>query len=161
MPQAYSNKEPSKSDLDEWFYYQDGCLFWKKSTARTNAGDAAGSLDKDGYVRVRFKGRKVYAHRLIWIMHTDDHPELIDHIDGNKSNNRLTNLRHASKSANAINSGSYRSNKSTGVRGVHKSGNKYAARLWVNGTRLYLGYFDTIVEAQAAYEKAVASHFGP
>lgn len=159
MTQAYYGKEPCKADLDKWFYYENGRVFWKKNTARTKSGDEAGGFEKDGYRRVRFKGRKLYVHRLVWIMHTDNHPDLIDHIDGNRSNNLFENLRPATKSLNAINSKNFVSNKSTGIKGVHKSGNKYVARLWVNGERLSLGSFDTVAEARKTYQDAVATCF--
>lgn len=159
MTSARCNFEPDKAAIAEWFYYSEGSLFWLRNTRRIKAGNIAGSVETDGYRRIRFKGRKLYAHRLIWILHNNTHPELIDHIDGDRSNNAISNLRPASKSLNAINSKLFCSNNVTKTRGVQKSGNRYVARLWLDGIRLNLGSYASISEAEAAYTGAVLNHF--
>lgn len=155
MTRAYRQKEPSQAQIRDSFFYKDGELFWKKRITRKPVGTKAGFTEKDGYVRVRFMGRKIYAHRLIWIFHYGNCPDLLDHIDRNKSNNRVENLRPATKSRNALNSKLPTTCSNTGVRGVHAVGSRFAARVIVDGERRYLGLHDTIDSAKRAYNAAL------
>jgi hypothetical protein len=155
MTKAYSQHEPSQDQIRKAFFYKDGELLWKKKTTRKPVGSKAGTVEKDGYVRIRFMGRKVYAHRLIWIFHHGACPDLIDHIDRDKSNNRIENLRAATKSQNALNSKIPKTSLTTGVRGVHAVGDKFVARVIVDGRRQYLGMYEDIDSARLAYRLAV------
>jgi hypothetical protein len=127
-------------------------LVWKKYQGQREIG-AAGSLRQNGYYTL-FLDAKVYRlHRLVWIYHYGDIPDgiLVDHIDGNKANNRIENLRLATNGENVYNS-KIRSTNISGVKGVYwdKEYNRWRARISINKKLLHLGRFDTIEEAKAA-----------
>ncbi|MBO9194297.1 HNH endonuclease [Rhizobium sp. 16-449-1b] len=128
-----------------------GCLSWKSIRVRGSAkvGSAASHPDKRGRMVVHLKpfGRFM-AHRVIWKMVTGSDPsQLIDHVDGNPSNNRWLNLREATPADNAKNIGIQKRNRSgfTGVTVNHRG--KYEAKIG-------LGTFDSAEEAHAAYMRA-------
>ena len=79
--------------IKQLFEYRSGELFWKVKKRRIVAGQKAGSLRKDGYFQVEIEGKKYLLHRLIFLYHNDYFPDCIDHINGNKSDNRIENLR--------------------------------------------------------------------
>lgn len=85
--------------------------------------------------------------------------ELVDHIDRDGLNNTRENLRLATRSQNNANRGVGKNNK-LGVKGVFKDRNKFAAQITTNGNRKYLGAFNTIEEAHAAYVEAAKKHHG-
>lgn len=96
------------------------------------------------------------AHRVAWMMTHGAWPEChIDHIDGNRSNNRISNLRQADPVQSAHNRKG-RSDSGSGIIGVKKirDGAKWEAKIETNGVKTYLGRFDTANEASAAYETA-------
>jgi hypothetical protein len=116
------------------------------------AGQPAGSLSKSGYVTIMLDGVVYKAHRVIWKMMTGDDPITIDHVSGDRSENRWENLRDVSMQVNATNKRLYASNKS-GVSGVslHKRDNVWQARInVVAGEEVHLGTYDTRAEAVAA-----------
>jgi hypothetical protein len=154
-----SNPHPLQERLHELFdYCEDNTSqpFMQKirTSQRVKIGDVAGCMRKsDGYYVIRF-GRIAYAlHRLVWIYHNGDIPDgmLVDHVDGNKVNNRIENLRLATKSQNNHNS-KIHSNNTSGIKGIFrdKSRNKWRAQLAINGKIKSVGSFDTIEEAEAA-----------
>ncbi len=127
-----------------------GVFTWRKSSEnKISRGDVAGCIDDKGYIRIRVNGKLYRAHRLAWIYIYGSSPSSqIDHIDQDKSNNRIANLREATNSQNAHNRGLLSTNKS-GVTGVHyDKNNKYwVARIGIEGkqTFLYCGDFDSAV----------------
>lgn len=135
-------------DLHKLFTYDDGLLISNKT------GKIYCNLDRDGYVRVRVDGREYRAHRLIWEMFNGPIPDelLVDHIDGDVFNNRIENLRLATRGQNNANSRA-RSINSTNCKGVTKIGSKYRARLTHNGQTVSLGTFNTLEEAKNAYDQ--------
>ena len=95
----------TKELLNELFEYKNGFLYRRKSEkGQRYVGKQAGTLRKDGYYSVRVNGSLYLAHRLIFLMHHGYLPEMIDHIDGNPSNNLITNLREATNQQNQFNS---------------------------------------------------------
>jgi hypothetical protein len=99
-------------------------------------------------------GKLYQAHRLAWFYVYGVFPSgQIDHINRNKSDNRLVNLRDCSISENKQNSGLYKNNKS-GFKGVFKKGKRYEAGIRVNNKRIYLGKFGS---AELAYEAYVSA----
>jgi hypothetical protein len=146
--------------VKDFFDYQDGRLFWRFSKgSRIKAGEEAGSVYRSGRRYVQIENKKYLTHRLIYLWHYGECPEFLDHIDRDPSNNRIENLRPASKRANAQNR-SIRSDNKTGFKGIYKQKNRYRATICVNGKNIYLGSYGHPLEAQAAYAKAAAHHFG-
>lgn len=137
-----------------------GALTWKVSRGNAKASSVAGTDDGQGYLRVRVQGKKYFAHRLAWLLHTGAWPsQQLDHIDGSRTNNRISNLRECSNAENHQNRGK-RSDNSSGVQGVcwHKAAKKWMARIKVDGKQIHIGYFDTIEEATAARTAAKAQY---
>lgn len=139
---------PTREQLLERFTYnaEDGSLILR--------GRKAGYVMAAGYRLCSFNKRRIYAHRLIWCMITGQWPiEEIDHINGNKSDNRWSNLRLATRQQNAMNRGADRTNQS-GFKGVsfHKGG--YRAVIRSDGKHKHLGYFESPELASQAYVSA-------
>jgi hypothetical protein len=115
-----------------------------RTSNRVRVGDAAGSRDANGYLCIRVGGKTVKAHRLAWLyMHGCWPTGEVDHINGDKSDNRIANLRDVSKSVNQQNRRS--------VRGYSRDGGRWKAQIRANGRCLHLGCFSTEQEAHAAY----------
>lgn len=123
-------------------------------------GDRAGHLLKDGYVKIIALKKNYLAHRLAWLLSHGEWPDgQIDHIDGNKSNNRLSNLRVATPSQNTFARIKRKPSKS-GIRGVALVGNRWKAKIGKDGDLIHLGYFDTPEHARRAYVQAAEKLFG-
>lgn len=133
-----------------------GFFTWRvKSSRRVKIGDIAGCHGSSGYYQIRIDRRTYLAHRLAWLyVHGCWPSSQIDHINGNKADNRLVNLREATIGENMQNFRSARSdNKSCGLLGAsfHKPTGRWRAQIQVNGRVLHLGRFDTAEEAHVAY----------
>ncbi len=110
----------------------------------------------EGYICTKIRGRAYKLHRLaIFYMTGQWPPEQVDHINGDRSDNRFSNLRLASHGENRINAAVNRDNR-LGVRGVRKTqrGLGYSARITKNGKQIHLGYFKTIEAAAEARRRA-------
>ena len=141
---------PSLEELKEYLSYDpdSGLLTWIKT------GKEAGCKCPRGYKRVVFKNRCYYVHRVVWVFSNSRWPELsIDHINGNKSDNRLVNLREVSHKVNCQNRREHRTGH---LLGTNKRGGRYKAQIQLNGKIVHLGTFDTAEEAHQAYLKARA-----
>ena len=116
----------------------------------------------NGYLAARFSGTTMYAHRIAWALTFGRMPDRhLDHINGNKTDNRISNLREADDLVNNHNRHTAnKSNKSCGLLGVTKPRhtNKWAASITVNRRRVHIGYFDTPEEAHTAYLNAKLIH---
>lgn len=125
-------------------------------------GLRAGSIWGDGYRYIQLERRPLLAHRIAWLLHHGDWPNAqIDHLDGDRSNNRIANLREASTSQNGMNRDRQRNNR-CGHKGVylHKQSGLYHARITSSGMVRSLGYFKTPEEAAAAYAASAPSVHG-
>jgi len=156
--------EITQSFLKEHFEYCAGNLVWKKLPNKkgpARVGDIAGGSHPLGYRTIGINGVRFYAHRLIWTYHNGTTPEMIDHINGNRSDNRIENLRACNKSQNMMNMGASGRN-SSGVKGVGWSASlkKWRAYLNVNGKTKHLGYFENIEDAKQAVSKVRAQAHG-
>lgn len=131
-----------------------GEFTWKVSpNARIKAGSKAGSVNSDGYILIKVDGRNIKAHRIAWALIHGDFPESeIDHINRLPGDNRLCNLRLATRSQNNTNKVKFRPNK-LGIKGVTKQRNGYQVNISDNGKQKYVGYYATIEAAQAAYQR--------
>jgi hypothetical protein len=128
-----------------------GLLRWVKSTGKAKAGSVAG-CEAQGYILIGIKGRLLKAHRLAWLLHHGREPAGdIDHANGNRSDNRIENLREASHAENMHNRRADHDNKS-GIKGV--CWNKWKGKWmgYVNGK--HVGYFSTPDAAEVAVREA-------
>jgi hypothetical protein len=128
---------------------------WKAWNTRY-AGTSERSPNRDGYIDIVINRRLFKAHRLAWLWMTGEWPKyLIDHINGDRSDNRFHNLREATHAENMWNLRKPSTNTS-GIKGVSKfkRNGKWRARISANGTSRFLGYFDKRDDAIAAHAKA-------
>ncbi|MDX3926753.1 MAG: HNH endonuclease [Shinella sp.] len=126
------------------------------------AGKLAGNYDRVGYLYIGIDGQKYAGHRLAWLIIHGDIPDMdIDHKDGDRSNNRIRNLRLASDSQNQANM-KLPCNNTSGCKGVswHKSNKAWQARIIVGGKKIHLGSFPNKSLAIEAYVTAARSHHG-
>jgi hypothetical protein len=147
-------------NLHEIFEYKDGHLFWKISKSGITKKQAGG-FNSYGYAKVCFNKKIYFTHRIIFLMHHGFLPKVVDHIDGNKSNNLITNLRAADHSKNVLNAKKNILNTS-GEKNVHwsKRSKKWFARVTINKKRKYVGYFDDLEDAKVAIIQARNKHYG-
>ena len=142
--------------LRSLFFYDEasGTLRWN-AYRNIAAGALAGSLDSQGYRRVRLFKKWHATHRIVWALATGAYPSgVIDHIDGCRENNRISNLRDVSKLTNAENQRNARHHSKSGFLGVSPAFGRWKAQLESRGVKLYLGLFDTREAAHAAYVAA-------
>jgi hypothetical protein len=139
--------------LKELLHYDldTGIFTWKKPRPKINVGDVAGFLNKKSkyyYIGLDLKNYKL--HRLAWLYVYGELPKTIDHIDGNPSNNLISNLRSCTMQQNMCNQKLRTDNKS-GVKGVmlHKS-EKWRVRITTNKIVKHIGYFNDFFEACCA-----------
>jgi hypothetical protein len=145
--------------LRELVHYcpETGEFTWITVTSNTiKIGDIAGSLRKDGYFRIGIDKKLYFAHRLAWLYVYGNSPlGYIDHIDGDRSNNRINNLRDADRFTNNQNiKCAQANNKSTGFLGVTRHGSKFKAQITINRNHIHLGLFDNPHDAHEAYLSA-------
>lgn len=118
-------------------------------------GNVAGNIGDEGYIVINFRGKKKKAHRLAWLYMTGEWPEKdVDHMNGDRADNRWINLRAADDSINAQNQRKASSNNKSGYLGVSQKGNRFKASIRSEGKRIYLGLFDTAIIAHEAYVEA-------
>lgn len=135
------------------FTYRDDNLFWSKT------GKPAGSLKSNGYKLVKHKGVFTGMHRIIFLLHHGFLPEMVDHVDGDKANNRIENLRAATRSQNGMNSKHYASNTS-GYRNVYRDKQKFSVKLKVGGKFKSFGNYEDIELAGLVAEEARSKFYG-
>lgn len=139
---------------------ETGHFTWKINKRRAKAGDRAGSIVAHGYILIRVDQTRQLAHRLAWFYVTGEWPEKdIDHINGVPGDNRLENLRQATRAENCKNL-KVSSRSTTGVKGVSRCGSRFQVTIRFGGKRKNLGLFDTIEEGDAAYKRAAELHHG-
>ena len=134
-------------DVKQFVYYKDGQIYWKSSNK------LAGTKTKDGYIKVQINKIPYFAHRLVWCLVNKSIPvdKQIDHINRNKSDNRIENLRLVDVRANALNKKCKSSN--TGIRGVSKDRNYYKVSFTIKGKSVHVGNFKCFEKAKEVAEK--------
>lgn len=153
-------RELSQLYLHELITYNpyNGEVRWKvKKSGNTKAGDIVGRLKADGYRGITIDRKEYYLHRIIWMFVYGHFPEaVIDHINGIKNDNRLSNLREATFSQNNQNRGML-SNNTSGFQGICwiESSQKWRASVGVSGRPKYLGLYLTKEAAFEAYLDAI------
>lgn len=133
-----------------------GSLFWNINRGGSaKAGTVAGTVNSKGYIVVGLFGKRYQAHRLAWFIYFGNWPvDQVDHVDGNKINNSIRNLREATNSENCRNR-SIKSTNKAGYKGVSKlPSGRFSSEISSSGNRVYLGSFDTAEHAHAAYCRA-------
>jgi hypothetical protein len=147
----------SREVLLDRLEYADGRLVWKRPSHGCSAGSLAGSLRPDGRYAITVDRKRYLASRATWILLNGPIPKGldVDHINGNKSDDRIENLRLATRSQNLQNV--VRSNKVSKFKGVtlNRNTGKWTARLWIVETKRSksLGTFTTEEEAYACYKE--------
>ena len=135
-----------KEELNYNFDYLDGKLIRKTKSGRFKIGTISEGYDNStGYMRTMFNKKRYKTHRLIWIYHYGDIASnmQIDHINGNKIDNRIENLRVVNNQQNSFNSHN--------TKGYSIKNGKYQAEIKINGKSKYLGLFSNEIDARNAY----------
>lgn len=142
---------------------ETGEFWWKQARKGRSIGKPAGSRYPIGYIYIKLKeaGESgILAHRVAWLLTYGEWPEEeIDHINGDRADNRIRNLRSVTRRGNSLNR-KRNSNNSSGVCGVsfHKHSRRWAACIIINGKNVWLGRFKTIDEAVAVRKAAEREH---
>lgn len=141
---------------------ETGVLTWlrdrsPKARAGTPAGYVYVSRDGGRYIRLKFQRQHVFAHRLAWFLATGEDCSDLDHRDRDGTNNRLSNLRVATRSQQAAN----RRSKGSYAKGVYKTpAGTFTAHIRVNSKKQHLGTFNSEAEAATAYANRAREVFG-
>ncbi|ACE75796.1 P56 [Xanthomonas phage phiL7] len=137
---------------------ETGELTWRVNKGpRARVGMRAGSVNGRGYCQVLLYGKHYLVHRLAWLyVHGRWPADKVDHIDGNPSNNKLSNLRECTQLENQQNRAPQKQKRSGLPHGVTMSHGKYGAKITTDGKPKWLGTFETQELAHAAYLAAKA-----
>jgi HNH endonuclease/AP2 domain len=142
-------------------YDPDTGLFTRliKTSNRSPVGSIVGCKRKDGYITIRIDGKAYFSHRLAFLYMEGIWPDEIDHIDGNPSNNKWSNLRQVNSGQNKMNR---RRKDGKEYKGVvwHKQGQKWMAQINKDREHIYLGLFDNPKDAYKAYCEAATLYHG-
>lgn len=142
--------------------FMRGELVWRQSRGKAKVGTTAGFPTTDGrYLIVGVDGKRYFVHRVMHAMyhHEDPGNMEVDHQDRDTFDNRVANLRLATRAQNGQNSRGHRA----GLKGAypnHRGGKAWVSTIQTNGTRTFLGMFDTEEEAHEAYVKASVAYHG-
>ena len=143
--------------LNELFTYdkETGKLYWKAARQRIKVGDEVGSDNGSGYLKTKVNNKTYRLHRLVFLMHKGYLPKILDHINGDRKDNRIENLRPVSLAQNAQNA-KLNSKNNSGYKGVFwvKSSKKWRGQVKCNGETIYLGEYNDIEEADRVVRAA-------
>jgi hypothetical protein len=153
------------SRFNEVLEYKDGKLFWKKTLSNVAAaGKEAGCASSNSYGSVMVDKKAHCTHRIIFCMHHGYMPDQVDHIDGNRKNHRIENLRAANNTTNNMNKGAQSNNKS-GIKNVcwNNQNQKWWVQVTAYGKKVVSKMFDDLelaelvaIEARDKYHGAFA-----
>lgn len=152
----------TQDKANELFEYRDGALFWKNRSIdslgrNTNYlnGKFAGSLDSSGYFQTKINNKMYLNHRIIWLMHYGELPEFLDHINSNRTDNRIENLRPATLNQNNHNA-KLRKDNTSGCKNVcwNKVAKKWQVYLMIDKKRKSFGYYDDLELADLVAQEA-------
>lgn len=158
----------SKDVFDKYFSCdpEEGALYCNTPFGNKKCGERIGGKADGGYLKVWFKGKNIRVHRIIWILVKGEIPPslVIDHIDGDKLNNRVSNLRLCTQSQNTLNRRMH-SNNASGLKGVYfndssRNKKKWIAQISIDKKKIRLGRFCTKEEAHEAYVVASKKYHG-
>lgn len=148
--------------LNEIFSYKDGVLYWESPfSTKVKIGDIAGSVSNNTNRHlITVKSKTYYRSRLIFLMHHNYLPKIVDHKDRNRLNDKIENLREADYITNGMNRTANK-NSSSKYKGVYLSHGKYwRATININGKNKYLGIFKTEKLAAITYNDHAKVHYG-
>ena len=150
--------------VKHYFELKDDCLYWKNVVHLNQSkliGQKAGFIHSTGYRHITFMGKQHKAHRLIWLYVYGYLPKEIDHINGDRQDNRLENLREVTRSQNQLNK-SLAKNNTSGTKGVswHKKSKSWTVRLSVNKQSKNIGYFKDLELAELVAIEARNKYHG-
>lgn len=131
-----------------------GIFTWKVGHGSVKVGDVAGHAHRSGYIYVHIDRKHYLAHRLAFLWMVGAWPsKQVDHINRVRSDNRWENLRDVSNRENSLNNG----RNTSGHKGVcwNKSSGRWQASIGINGAKKFLGQFDRVEDAAAAYASAL------
>lgn len=158
--------EVTQELLHELFEYRDGVLYWKAKRIGCTKGKPAGRISSSGYLQTSVFYKRYANHRLIFLMHYGYLPKFLDHVDENKLNNSIENLRPATINENNRNVG-MKKNNTSGFKGVYwnKKSQKWIVNVKVNGKTRHFGCFLdkelaalVAIEARNKYHGEFANH---
>jgi hypothetical protein len=136
----------TQDELKRLVEYRNGTLYWTNPTSnRVKIGDEVGSVCANGYRGCRINGQAWYVHRLVYFYHHGKIPKVVDHIDRNRLNNAVENLREVTQQPNNFNC--------SGTKGYIKNKDKFIAKITLNGKQYRIGTYISAEEATAAYSK--------
>lgn len=143
-------------DLNKYFHYdpEEGVVRRFGSRVKRNEGH----VSTGGYLQHKVLGKNLYAHRIAWAMTYKEWPTNIDHRNGNRQDNRISNLRSATGAQNSRNLLARPS--ATNLKGVSPKRGGYVARITVNLHRHRFGPFGSPVDAALAYDRAAIYFHG-
>jgi hypothetical protein len=149
----------TQAQLKELLHYdpETGLFIWVASSGCRLKGERAGSLHHSGYMNLWVNKKQYRSHRLAWFYVHGVWPIEIDHINHIRDDNRLINLREATRQQNNRNA-SRRKDNTSGISGVSQFKGKWRARIRVNKKEIHLGYFDDKFEAVCAKKSAERKH---
>ena len=152
----------NKQMLNELFEYRDGEIYYKVSRSRNKAGSKAGTYRKhDNAYQVIIGGKHYLVHRVVFMLHHGYMPEMVDHIDGNRANNKIENLRQADVNQNAQNAVKRKDNTS-GVKGVNwsKVDKCWRVRVQCKNKRIDFGGYQDLEFADLVSQMAREKYHG-
>jgi hypothetical protein len=130
-----------------------GAVTWRVARGNKAAGTAAGNINADGYMAVGIDGKSYLLHRVVWAMEHGQFPSVIDHINGDRLDNRLSNLRDVDVQANNDNKHVASRRSVSGLIGASwdKKNKNWRSEAIIDGARVNLGRFPTAQQAHRAY----------
>lgn len=145
----------TQNKVKELFDYDPdtGRLTWRVDCGKNKmAGKIAGCQDRHGYLKIGIDGEQYRTHRLVWLYVYGSWPiRDIDHVNGVRHDNRISNLREATRSQNGQNMRKPTKSNTSGYLGVTALRGKWQAQIKVNGKNHYIGCYSTQKAAHAAY----------
>jgi hypothetical protein len=150
------------AEVLELYDYKDGELYWKKSTNnKVKIGSKAGgnSINSDGRKSISVNKKRYLSSRIIFLHQKGYLPNMIDHVNGIKTDNRIENLRSATSFTNNQNA-KVRKDNNSGVKGVSLKNGKWYVQLKVNGVKKSFGYFKDLELADLVAQEARNKYHG-